>query len=279
MAKCKYCGESAGFFRRQHAACFDKYQRGNAQLRQLAETAVWDTGEHSTLAARANRIGHTHYVPEHEVRTAMVAGWKAAVGTALADGILSEEEEVSLLHYLKLLHIETSELAAAGASEEAQRFHAAGTLRAVMDGDIKSVAWNRQHPFNLLKSETLVWAFDNVEYYEQKTRRERVGGTRGASIRVAKGVYFHTGGFKSRNVETTTTELADVGMLALTDKHIYFGGAQKRFRIRYDRIVYFDSYSNGLGVTRDVQNAKPQYFRGMDGWIAYNLAVNLSGGG
>ena len=65
-------------------------------------------------------------------------------------------------------------------------------------------------------------------------------------------------------------------MLGLTTKHIYFAGPRKKFRVRYDRIVAFDSYSDGLGIMRDAQTAKPQTFVTGDGWFAYNLAANLA---
>ena len=49
-------------------------------------------------------------------------------------------------------------------------------------GDIPPV------PFNLMKSEQLVWVIDGVGYYEVKTRRERRGSSHGVSIRLAKGL-------------------------------------------------------------------------------------------
>ena len=69
---------------------------------------------------------------------------------------------------------------------------------------------------------------------------------------------------------------ADAGMLGLTTKHLYFAGARKKFRVRYDKIVSFEPYSDGLGIMRDAQTAKPQTFRTGDGWFAYNLAANLA---
>ena len=65
---------------------------------------------------------------------------------------------------------------------------------------------------------------------------------------------------------------ADTGMLGLTTRHIYFADSQKRFRARYDRIVAFDPFEDGLGIMRDAQTAKPQTFRTGDGWSACNLA-------
>ena len=43
-------------------------------------------------------------------------------------------------------------------------------------------------PFNLMKSEKLVWIMQGVDYLEVVTRRERWGSSHGLSIRVARGV-------------------------------------------------------------------------------------------
>ena len=71
---------------------------------------------------------------------------------------------------------------------------------------------------------------------------------------------------------------ADTGMLGLTTRHIHLhlSGSRKKFRVRYDRIVSFDPYADGLGIMRDAQTAKPQTFITGDGWFVYNLAVNLA---
>lgn len=65
-------------------------------------------------------------------------------------------------------------------------------------------------------------------------------------------------------------------MLGLTTKHIYFAGPKKRFRVRYDRIVSFEPYQDGIGIMREAQTAKPQSFITGDGWFVYNLATNLA---
>ena len=62
-------------------------------------------------------------------------------------------------------------------------------------------------------------------------------------------------------------------MLGLTTKHIYFAGRRKRFRVRYDKIVAFEPLSDGFGIMRDAQTARPQTFRTGDRWFAYNLAL------
>ena len=131
-------------------------------------------------------------------------------------------------------------------------------------------------PFNLMKSEQLVWVMDGVDYLEVVTRRERRGSSHGLSIRVARGVYYRPGTFRSRNVEWEETVHQDTGLLGFTTKHIYFSGSKKKFRVRYDRIVDFEPFSDGFGIMREAQTAKPQSFRTGDGWFAFNLATNLA---
>lgn len=65
-------------------------------------------------------------------------------------------------------------------------------------------------------------------------------------------------------------------MLGLSSKHIYFAGSHKRFRIRYDKIVSFEPYCDGVGLQRDAATAKPQAFKTGDGWFTYNLIRNLA---
>ena len=133
-----------------------------------------------------------------------------------------------------------------------------------------------QHPFNLMKSERLVWLFADVDYIETKTMRERRGSSHGVSIRVAKGLYYRPGTFRSRVHEWEENVHLDTGLLGVTTKHLYFHGPRKRFRMRLDKIVSFEPYADGLGIMRDTQTAKPQMFSVGDGWFIYNLVTNIS---
>ena len=131
-------------------------------------------------------------------------------------------------------------------------------------------------PFNLLKSENLYWVFHNVPYYLEKVERERVGRRQGVSVKVVSGVYYNTGTFRSRTVERLVTKHVDTGILGVTDKHIYFAGDHEKFRVRYDRIVTFDPYEDGIGIMREVASARPQTFKTGDGWFIYNLVTTLA---
>jgi hypothetical protein len=153
----------------------------------------------------------------------------------------------------------------------------AGALREILEGKVPTRAKvDGNLPFNFLKTESLVWVFHDVRYIESRVSRQYVGGSRGVSVRVMKGVYYRTGTFRGRPVETTETVDLGTGLFAITTKHLYFDGSQKSFRVPYTKIVSFEPFSDGIGIQRDAASAKPQIFVTGNGWFVYNAVVNLA---
>ena len=271
-------------FREQFAIETDD-RAGGETLEQIDRAAHARLMTHARLAAISATVGENHVstledaladssLSPHDRRSLLVQGWEAAVETSIEDGVLSLDEEHALNRYLDHFDLEQADVNANGAFrsmiQSAVIREAAEGIIPDRLGDIPPV------PFNLMKSEQLVWLIDDVDYYEVKTRRERRGSSHGLSIRVAKGLYYRPSTFKSRPIEWEETVHEDTGLLGVTSKHIYFHGPRKRFRIRYDRIVSFEPYSDGIGVMRDAQTARPQTFHTGDGWFIYNLVTNLA---
>ena len=209
-----------------------------------------------------------------EQRRLLAQAWEAAVEGSIEDGVLSLEEENALIRYLHRFDLSPTEVNAHGGHTNLIK---SAVIREAAEGLIPDrLRMDTRPPFNLMKSEQLVWLIDEVGYYEVKARRERRGTSHGVSIRVAKGLYYSPRTFRSRTVEWEETVHEDTGLLGVTSKHLYFHGPRKRFRIRYDRIVSFDPYEDGIGVMRDAQTARPQTFITGDGWFIYNLVTNLA---
>ena len=231
-------------------------QDGEAHLRDF-ENALRETG-----------------LPGPDRRGLLVRAWEAAVEGAIEDGVITLEEENALDRYLDHFGLSKSDVNVNGAQTSLVQ---AAVIRDITRGIIpqrQKVQGNL--PFNLMKSEQLVWVIQGVDYLETVTRRESHGTSHGVSIRVARGLYYRPSTFRSRPVEWEETVKADTGLLGLTTKHLYFAGSMKKFRVRYDKIVSFEPYEDGLGIMRDAQTAKPQSFVTGDGWFVYNLAANLA---
>ena len=277
--KCRFCNRDAGFLSRKHRECQDKHDDGWSKMLSLSADAALGDRPSDGLVAELGRIAQASYASDFDVRGAVVMGWIAAAARAVDDHLVTKEEEEALDAFMTKYNIDGAEIMAVdGGMEVLERVSHMTVLQGIEAGNIPDPARWDQHdlPFRFMKSETLVWAFPDVSYLEDRVRRERVGGSRGAAVRVAKGVYVGGSQFRSRSVETEITEHVDYGILALTTKHLYFSGERRNFRIRYDRIVALEAYPDGLGVTRDAQNARRQRFVVGDGWFVCNLASLLS---
>lgn len=200
---------------------------------------------------------------------------KLVVDEFLEDKVLSEEEEETLNHFLENSGYDINSI---NLYEGITLFMKSSILRTVMNGDVPENVPQFQMPirFNFLKSESLIYAFENTEYYKEVTRRHYEGGHQGFSVRLARGLYYRTGAFKGHPVEEKNVEYQDTGIMVLTTKHIYFGSYNNMFRVRYNKIVAFTPYDDGLGVMKDTQSAKPLIFKTGDGWFTYNLVINLA---
>lgn len=274
MGKCQFCGKDAGLLRSTHKECEQAHREGTARILEMVAEAAVARSDLPTLQKTLDETAAACYIDDESLRRLLAEGWERAVSQALEDGVLSETEEHALVALQKHFSLPTEILDKNGAYTRVVK---AAVLRDVLEGKIpQRLKFEGALPFNFQKGETLVWLFRGVPYYEPRTRTIYSGGYSGVSIRIAKGLYYRTGGFRGNPVVTTKLVNVDTGALAVTDKHIYFAGKAKSFRIRYDKIVSFKPYSDGIAIQRDASTAKPQIFVTYDGWFTYNLVTNLA---
>lgn len=274
MGQCIYCGQDAGMLRKYHKECKEKHESGLAQIAEKAANGAIQATNLEALETQLNTISQASFIPPELRKKELIKAFERAVEMALEDEVITSDEEDALDAYKTHFKLEQSELNNYGAYTKLVQ---AGVLRDLMEGKIpQRIDVKGQLPFNLQKSEQLVWVFQNVKYYEERKRTTYIGGYKGVSIRIAKGVYYRTGGFRGNPTVTTTTVHIDTGLLGITTKYVYFAGGSKSFRVPYKKIVSFTPYSDGFGLQRDAMTAKPQSFVIGDGWFVYNLVSNLA---
>jgi len=274
MGTCEYCGKPAGFLRKKHAECEKLYKDGWESMIATARKAVENSENLNSILFKLESIAKNSFVTEEKIRESLIQGWSNAVTDYLEDGVLSENEEMCLLKFKEYFNLTQSEL---DFDESFTKTIKASILRDVLNGVIPDkINITENLPFNFQKTEKIIWLFNNVMYYEEKTKRHYQGGHHGVSIKVAKGLYYRAGAFKGYPVEKTEIVPVDIGLMGITNKHIYFKGDSKSFRVKYDKIVSFTPYDDGIGIQRDAASAKPQIFKTSDGWFSYNLISNLA---
>lgn len=281
MGVCKYCGKPAGFLKSKHAECEVKEQKRLASVHDALERlsdcvvlCVKSPEGQPKLDGLIEQYKSSGHFSADEIKNALILGWCRSVGVCLEDDVIDVSEEHTLVNFKKAFGLTEEELNADGSHSRVVK---SAVLRDLLSGVLpQRLNLSEALPINLQKGEKVVWAYMMASYFEDKTKRNYVGGSRGVSVRVMKGVYYRVGAFKGTMVESTDRVLVDKGLLVLTDKHIYFAGPSKSLRIPYAKVVSFLPFEDGFGVIRDNQTAKPQIFNNSDGWFSYNLATNLA---
>ena len=150
---------------------------------------------------------------------------------------------------------------AAQAEEERQKREMKRKVMAILaEGKVPEMSVSVFVPFKLLKNEKWLLAAEGVPYSEMRVKREIVGRSAGASVRVAKGVTLRTSGSRGTPVESDVLTPRGMGVFAVSTRHIFFNG-ERSFRIPLNKIVSVQATPpRGLEVVRDRANAMPEYF-------------------
>lgn len=271
MAKCDLCGQDAGRLHRRHGLCEVKRDRGSDQIIQLVSEAAQSATAPDQLLGRLHDIAQRSFIDASSLSDLIASGWERAVDYALEDDVLTREEETSLIRLQDAFGLSQGQLDGNGAYT---RVAQAGVIRDLLQDKLPQRMILDGVPLNLQKGESLVWRFLDVDYRERRTTVRYSGTNLGVGVGVA-GVYLGLGRFRGRPIPVTETVQVDRGILVLTNMHLYFDGADKKFRIPYPKIVSFTPYSDGIGVQSDEQ-APYQLFLTQDGWFTYNLVTNLA---
>jgi hypothetical protein len=274
MGTCIFCNRPAGFFRRDHKDCRVRFDEGTERLCTVAQSVLKSSIPLSDADESAGLIVHEYGLSQAARDTVLVDVWSTALADFADDGVVTREEEKILSDYRRVFGLSQDQLDKNGAYT---RLIQALVLRDVEEDGMSSRFDAAGFSLiNFQKTEKLIWIFSNVDYIEERTRREYVGGSSGFSVRVAKGVYLRQSAYRGQSVDRVESIHVDTGYAAFTDRHIYFSGPRKAWRTPYRKIISLTPYSDGLGIMKDAGSAKPQTLVTGDGVFAYNLAQALA---
>ena len=303
MGICKYCGEKAGWFSDVHEACATLSQQGCAQITAMVNSAIKDkinlpTGQDtqtfasqlwSALEQTVDQIVTAHKTPAGNVRQALFQGWSTGAGELATAEPLSIEKFNVIVKLYKLMGFNEQDIRRSDGNIAAAF---SLLLWAVMvHGDPSEFASDHSHPFNLQSGEIPLMFFGSVVYSKETVSRSYQSGYGGMSVRLARGMYYHFGGFKGQRIESSSLQEIDYGSLLLTTRNFYFGGEHTNFRIPFEHVLSFRAHTDGLGLFRDTANAKAEVFtvlepnpnggdpvpaRPIFGWFLFNMAHFLA---
>lgn len=190
----------------------------------------------------------------------------------MADGWLSDSEHRKIEAYTSSLGLSLCSLPARYQNDSIARIGQAIVLKDLQRGVLPQKPLTV--PVMLGRGERALWVYDNVSMFQEKITREYVGGNRGMSFRICKGVTYRTGSFKGRPVERSHMDNVGVGSLVITNKHFFFHCPTASVRIPYSKLIGVTPYSDGLEIHKEEAKPKRTVFQGFDSWFVMNV-LNL----
>lgn len=237
-------------------------------------SGILNGGEPSTLKEILDEYLTEGYLTNKDLHRILVDAWIEALHRFSDDNIISVQHAKHLRAYQMFFELSEDELDSNGGAY--QQFAQSCIFRDISEGRVP-VKFNLPTEFMLQKDERLLWLFDSASLYEtqKQIKKEYVSGFSGISFRVAKGIWIRTGGSRGHinQYERTVRVPIATGKLGFTNKHIYFSGDGKSFRIRYDKIVAIPVYDRGIEIQQEGR-AKPFDIETGNGAFLYNLIIS-----
>lgn len=195
-----------------------------------------------------------------------------AANKFMSDGWLADNEQQLIESYASTLGISLNCLPTRYQNDSLARIGQAIVLNDLQQGILPKQQLTV--PVMLGRGECALWVFDNVTMYQEKITREYVGGSRGMSYRICKGLTYRTGSFKGHPVERSHMDMVGVGSLVVTNKNFFFHCPTASVRIPYSKLVGVTPYSDGFEVHKEEVKPKRTVFQGFDSWFVMNV-LNL----
>lgn len=188
----------------------------------------------------------------------------------LYDGLVTPQEQAQFDEFAHTLSLPLQNLPAAYRGSDIEKVGQSAILRQLQNGQTPPPC-PRRYPIMLAHGEYVIWGYEGVTLYQEKIVREWRGGRSGASFRIMKGVYYHTGGTKGRAVEHSEMENQGKGTLILTNQNVVFHSPTRTLKLPYQKINGCTPYSDGIELHQDTAQAQRLVLQGFDSWFMINL--------
>lgn len=173
------------------------------------------------------------------------------VYTAIKDKLLSDGEFPESEH--RFLNQLQSYMQLSDKEAQTDKLNHLRSLAIIAEGNIPHIETSVR-----LKKGEIAHYEGAVSWKHLKTRKKRVAGSRGQSVRIAKGVSFKVGATRGRTEEWQEFQLVDKGRVVVTSKRLLFIGRQKNLTVSLSRILDIELFTDAVKIHRGTVN--PTFF-------------------
>jgi hypothetical protein len=235
---CPNCGEPGPWASEEQVAAWNARAEARTQYRELVEALTSATlpspdESHVTSVRKA-----AAYTPD-ELRKVNFAAFRPVAETAVADDIMTPDESAHLKGLMKTIGITWEDIREVdpGLLDKA-------AVSEINGGQFPEV----RSPHILPKKGEIVHLECAASLMKEVAIRQYQGGYSGFSFPIGKsGIRYRVGGSRGRSVQIgTELEVADSGILAITNKRAVYAGSRKTVEMPYSKLVNLTVFSDGI---------------------------------
>lgn len=269
MAKCSYCGQSAGLISASHPECKQAREKAEAEIPELCRGVLGSGRPAAELAAQVRKLATDGFLGDSELHFMVVENWEHAVREALARGV-SAAEESALLELPRALGVKREELDSGGVFRMLASAH---FEREVLSGNAPDPqAFEAVFPLPLAEGERLMWCFGPVRYlYMRRLRRMVSSALEGLGDNVPETGLGSLHEVYKRDAETRELE----AVLGVTDRAITLAGDKWTVRLPFSRINGINLVDTTVDVHLAGDGEGPHKFAVSDSGFAYRILRGL----
>lgn len=238
-------------------------------LRDIIRSRIFST-DGVSLQIEIQKFAHEKGLDKVALEQAIREAVPLVIEDALDDGILTDKEEQSIESFLKAYELTSTDI-----DLNASQMLVRGMLiRDLLEGNVKPRIRVPALPFKPIKNETLIWVYQNMTVAEIRKESKWKGGSQGASIKIAQGLYWRIDKMTAERVATEAIRDLGVGTVVITSHHLFYKVGNDAERIRHDNIFSLSRYADAVVVHRDGETKNPLVLKTDDTWFLANILQN-----
>jgi len=270
MARCIYCGKSAGIFRTKHEKCHERHERAVALVPGFFAKFLESNLPVDRFHHLLQNAAEASFVKQEEMKALATTGISQMVNSILKDRLLDKNESARVQELADALH--------AYLSDDISTFEMQtkiAILREIQDGkipDLVSVAGPM--PIELRQGETVIWIFNHVTAF----RKDQNGAAQSAGIELPldKKIYYGIDAFAKSPLTRDSLKGELNGDVVVTNRNICFIGRDvPPVRLPIARITALRAYADGIHIACEPAPERTVTFALPDSWFAANLILRL----
>jgi hypothetical protein len=264
MARCQYCGESAGILRNFHSACRKRHDGAIRQIPTFFPKLLGSTLPAARFVELLREVGKVSLISTTELADVFISGIHSTIDEVLKERLVTEAEEDRLRSLIAAFGLDIAE-----APGEEDRFYKLGILRDLSDGKLPvRVEVSGEIPFDLGESETILWIFNKV--ISRRIGAEDASGARLELTKPGAPTYYPPQLINARMAGKGAIPDRPAGDLTVTNLNLFFICNGRVRKTPLADITCLDAFTDGIRVTTHVHGRPTNFFLD-DSWFALLL--------